>query len=281
MVLLDLPLLLQPLLAPGVTGEQHLPMSARYCAKANMWLVIFSFVGNWFYTHYFYSVLGASYTMPAHDLNGVPVAMFFATHFYFSFYHTLANWVLRRIATTYPPSLARATFTCLSVCCMAYTTAFMEAFTIMGYECYTFKNRHVATTVGSAFYGLYFVVSFPMFWRIDEPIAQGLPPTIGPPANRFGRPASSSSSISRRARKNLSGSPSPVAKNDVTQDRAQFSMFKVCIEALAVGMAVLILLDVVRVAKGDDFHMQLLRPCKTNASLTCRMSTDAMVFVEC
>ena len=39
--------------------------------------------------------------MPAHDINGVPVAMFFATHFYFSLYHGLSNLILRKIVTTY------------------------------------------------------------------------------------------------------------------------------------------------------------------------------------
>ena len=92
------PLLLQPFLAPGLTGESGVPLLERHCFKANVWVFIFGFIGNWWYTHYFYTVLRASYSMPAHDVNGVPVAMFLATHFYFSLYHVLAAKALRCMA---------------------------------------------------------------------------------------------------------------------------------------------------------------------------------------
>ena len=35
------------------------------------------------YTHYFYRVLKADYTFPAHRLNDVPVSLYFMTHAYF------------------------------------------------------------------------------------------------------------------------------------------------------------------------------------------------------
>ena len=57
-------------------------------------------------------------------------------------------------------------------------------------------------TVGSAFYGIYFLVSFPMFLRLDEDAA---------------RP---------------------------------FTLFQAAVESLATGMAVLILLDAVRLYLG-------------------------------
>lgn len=37
--------------------------------QANAWIAVFSFIGNYFWTHYFYSLLGAAYTFPAHQLN--------------------------------------------------------------------------------------------------------------------------------------------------------------------------------------------------------------------
>jgi hypothetical protein len=42
-------------------------------------------------------VLGAQYTMPAPRLNDVPMPMYFATHFYFCFYHCLSNAAIRRV----------------------------------------------------------------------------------------------------------------------------------------------------------------------------------------
>ena len=65
------PLLLQPVLLPSVTCDQGKPLLQRHSFKANLWLLIFGFVGNYWYTHYFYTVLKASYTMPSWDLNGV------------------------------------------------------------------------------------------------------------------------------------------------------------------------------------------------------------------
>ena len=55
-VTLALPLLLQPLLFPLQT-EARLPLHQRYSFKANVWISIFSFIGNYWYTHYFYNVL--------------------------------------------------------------------------------------------------------------------------------------------------------------------------------------------------------------------------------
>ena len=64
--------LLPPLLQPA--AEAAKPLAQRYWVKANLWIAIFSFIGNYFWTHYFYSVLGASYTFPAHRLNQVSPA---------------------------------------------------------------------------------------------------------------------------------------------------------------------------------------------------------------
>lgn len=43
------------------------------------------------------SVLKAQYTFPSHRLNDVPIALYFATHFYFITYHTFSNLILRKV----------------------------------------------------------------------------------------------------------------------------------------------------------------------------------------
>ena len=60
-------MLLPPLLQPA--AEREKPLVQRYWFKANAWIAMFSFIGNYFWTHYFYHLLGASYTFPAHQLN--------------------------------------------------------------------------------------------------------------------------------------------------------------------------------------------------------------------
>ena len=84
------------------------------------------------YTHYFYNVLKASYTMKSWDVNGVPIPMFFATHFYFTFYHTLSNMAIRKAVSTYENSFGRTIYLMLLIFTMSYVTAFMEALTISG-----------------------------------------------------------------------------------------------------------------------------------------------------
>ena len=45
----------------------------------------------------------------------------------------------------------------------------LQTLTISNFPYYDFEDRHLAYTVGSAFYGLYFVVSFPVYFALDEP----------------------------------------------------------------------------------------------------------------
>ncbi|KAI2488676.1 hypothetical protein MHU86_25730 [Fragilaria crotonensis] len=170
---LALPLILQPLLYPSAgfnSPDQHRPLWERYSTKANLWIAVYSFIGNYWYTHYFYSVLKAEYTMPATRLNNVPICMFFATHFYFTTYHALSNALLRKVVTTYEAGPSRVILFCSVVLVFSYFTAFMETLSISSFPYYSFEDRDMAYTVGSAFYGIYFFVSFPGFYTFDDDI---------------------------------------------------------------------------------------------------------------
>lgn len=147
-------------------------------------------------------MLKASYTFPAHRLNDVPVSMYFMTHAYFMFYHALSTMVLRRIRAAYEPGRARTAFVAGVVATMAYATALGESVTICGFPYYSFEDRDTAYTLGSAFYSIYFLVSFPAFALLDE-----------------------------------DGGP-------------KHTLSRACVEALASGMAVLCLLDFVRLGVG-------------------------------
>ena len=163
-VSLSLPYLLQPILFP-LPLERKVSLWNRYSFKANSWIFIFSFIGNYWYTHYFYSVLRARYTFPSWRLNDVPIPLYFATHFYFITYHTFSNMILRNIETRYVAGYSRTLLFWGAVLCFAYFTAFMETLTISSFPYYSFEDRYMAYTLGSAFYALYFIVSFPTFYR--------------------------------------------------------------------------------------------------------------------
>lgn len=98
----------------------------------------------------------------------MPIPLYFATFFYFTTYHALSNALLRRATTGFRRDWCRAAFVCCLVLCLSYFTAFMETLTISSFPYYSFEDRAMAYTVGSAFYGIYFIVSFPAFFRLDE-----------------------------------------------------------------------------------------------------------------
>jgi cycloeucalenol cycloisomerase len=179
---LALPLVLQPIFYPQawpVKIDNQLlrnpdvlrPLVERYSTKATVYLLTYSFIGNYWYTHYFYSVLKAKYTMPSHRLNDVPIAMFLATHFYFSTYHVcVSNSILRYVERQYKSGWKKALLFWYTVLFLSYFTAFMETLSISSFPYYSFEDRTMAYIWGSAFYGIYFIVSFPGFYYFDSKV---------------------------------------------------------------------------------------------------------------
>ena len=49
----------------------------------------------------------------------------------------------------------------------------METLTISSFPYYSFADKEMAYRLGSAFYGIYFIISFPLFQRIDEHLVPG------------------------------------------------------------------------------------------------------------
>jgi cycloeucalenol cycloisomerase len=161
-----------PLLSPA-PADAGRPLAHRHWVKASAYIATFSFIGNWFWTHYFYELLGASYTMRAHDWNRVPVAMYLLTHAYFCFYHALGNVVqraARRAAVSWAGAGPRgaACAQAVAVVALSYVTAYGETLTIAHFPHYAFTDRARMYSVGSLFYALYFIVSFPWFLSLDE-----------------------------------------------------------------------------------------------------------------
>ncbi len=168
---LSLPFLLCPFLLPRSPLEtvSGLKFYETYSFRATLYLSIYSHIGNYWYTHYFYTVLGATYTFNGIRLNDVPIALYFATLFYFSSYHAFSNALLRYIEVTFKPTFRRHVLFFALVVTLSFFTAFMETLTISSFPYYTFKDRDYAYTFGSAFYGMYFLFSFPLFYWFDDP----------------------------------------------------------------------------------------------------------------
>ena len=92
------------------------------------------------------------------------------THAYFCFYHSMSNMVIRRVrnATSKYGSFMQSISEGLVVFILAYLTALGETITIAHFPYYEFIDRSRMYSVGSLFYAIYFFVSFPMFYRMDE-----------------------------------------------------------------------------------------------------------------
>lgn len=171
---LSLPCVLVPLvLARNDPAEKCIPLFSRYIMKANVFIGILGYLGNHFYTHYFYKVLGMRYTGPLAegkglDINRVPLSMYAMTHVYFMSYHILVAPVLRATDTLFAHRNLKLISMVLVVCVVAFLTAFAETLTISRFPYYTYPDFYQMLTKGSVFYGTFFVVTFPWFYRLDE-----------------------------------------------------------------------------------------------------------------
>lgn len=178
---LAFPVLVQPMVYPSLalfgqpSSDAHRSWTRRYSLHANLWMAVYSFIGNYWYTHYFYTVLRAEYTMPAHRVNNVPIAMFFATHFFFCTYHVLSNMILRKIESMYRAGWLRSLLKWSTIVVLSYAIALAESVGISAFPDWKFEDRHEMYRIGSAFYGIYFLVSFPAFYHFEP---RGLGETI-------------------------------------------------------------------------------------------------------
>ncbi|MED6159725.1 Bifunctional protein GlmU [Stylosanthes scabra] len=163
------PSFLIPMLLVGKV-DRSLHWKDRYWVKASLWIVLFSYVGNYFWTHYFFTVLGASYTFPSWRMNNVPHTTFLLTHVCFLFYHVASNMTLRRLRhfTADLPETIRWATEAAWILALSYFIAYLETLAISNFPYYSFVDRDSMYKVGSLFYAIYFIVSFPMFLRIDE-----------------------------------------------------------------------------------------------------------------
>eukprot|EP00871_Galdieria_phlegrea_P005481 jgi/Galph1/5934/GphlegSOOS_G4639.1 len=168
-IFMALPCFMIPFCFSG-EADRCRPLKDRFWVKANVWNLIFGYIGNYFWTHYFYQLLGAHYTFDSYCWNDVPIPCYLATHAYFCLYHTISSIVLRRVqkctAALYPTF--SKLFDWLFIGVLAYLTAVAETVTIAWFPHYSFDHWDKMVVYGSVFYALYFVVSFPMFFRIDE-----------------------------------------------------------------------------------------------------------------
>ncbi|KAK9121499.1 hypothetical protein Syun_019116 [Stephania yunnanensis] len=117
-------------------ADQGKPLKERYWVTASLWIIIFSYVGNYFCTHYFFTVMGASYTFSSWKMNDVSHATFLLTHVCFLFYHVMSNLTRRRLRHSIaglPESICWA-FEASWVLALSYFIAYLETIVISNHK---------------------------------------------------------------------------------------------------------------------------------------------------
>ncbi|KAL2490188.1 Cycloeucalenol cycloisomerase [Abeliophyllum distichum] len=105
-----------------------------------------------------------------YKLYEVPHTTFLLTHVCFLFYHVSSNMTLRRLqhSIDHLPEKTQWLFKAAWILAFSYFMAYLETLAISNFPYYEFVDRDAMYKVGSLFYAIYFMVSFPMFLRIDE-----------------------------------------------------------------------------------------------------------------
>lgn len=186
MLALLLPLVGIPALVRDESGLGR-PWWRTYWCKLNLWIGIYAGVGSYFGSEYFFDVLGMVYNYPqlgwrldsvllGSGEQSVPFIMYPSAHFYFVTYHTLGIITLRRVRTS--RLFSHAWLWPIAVLAAAYGFAWAETFAMTGgaiAEQFTYRDLPRMLRWGSLFYATYFVVSFPMIYRLDEEPADDWP----------------------------------------------------------------------------------------------------------
>lgn len=171
-----LPVLLLPMLiARRFTSH---PWRDSYWLKANLYLFLFGFFGNYFGSEYFFDVLGMVYNYPnvttrldsalvGSGRQTVPLIMYAYTHVYFMTYHASANVALRRLRALPGAAVLFPVF----VFAIGYSWAWMETRAMANpliASGFHYQKMGAMLKYGSAIYATYFIASFPIWYFLDE-----------------------------------------------------------------------------------------------------------------
>jgi hypothetical protein len=178
-----------PLILRRKTGT---PWTQQWWLKFQIWVGVFVFFATYFHTEWFFSVLGMRYNFPNVSLyfdsrlcgpdeatalanhEKIPLGIYLNTMAFFTIYHNAACVVMRRVRSmtdNASPALKWIAWI-LIVAAASYFFAYAETFfyiqPAVAATVY-YINKDVMLRIGTYCYMLYFLVSFPNVYRLDEP----------------------------------------------------------------------------------------------------------------
>jgi len=178
------------LLPAWLRRRAYVPWHRSYWLKANLFMAVWVFYATYFHTEYFFVLLGLRYRFPdvgltfdsalvgpdeataAAAFQKVPVGMYLNSVAFFLVYHSAAVVSMRRVRTALGGSpLARRLAWAAIVAATALFFAFAETrlyITDAAEANVWYVDLAAMLRFGSVFYAMYFLVSFPAFYRLDE-----------------------------------------------------------------------------------------------------------------
>lgn len=167
-----------------------------YWFKFNVYMFVYVFFATYFHTEYFFSTLGIRYHFPQVSwyldsallgppeatalatYQKIPPGMYFNAIAFFIVYHSCSVVLMRRVRTLtlQAPTWRRAALWVLTVAVASYFFAWAETYFYVASTDLTRDNVWYVDlsrmlSIGSACYALYFIVSFPNVYRLDEDAA--------------------------------------------------------------------------------------------------------------
>jgi cycloeucalenol cycloisomerase len=185
-ILMLAPLYIVPLLIRNETAMGR-KWYETYWFKFNLWIYVFAFFATYFFTEYFFDILGMVYYFPqvswywdSHLLGSgeqqVPLGMYFNAAAFFVVYHTVAFVLMRRILTSRINVGPWVSVVVIATAAWFFAWAETRLVATDANKPY-FYYRDLAwmLSYGSGFYACYFLVSFPFAYRIDESETENWP----------------------------------------------------------------------------------------------------------
>jgi cycloeucalenol cycloisomerase len=168
---------------------------ASYWFKFNLYMTVWIFFATYFHTEYFFELLGLRYRFPevtlyldssligpdeataASEWMKVPVGMYLNSVAFFIVYHAAAVVCMRRVRATtagWSAPLRRIAWVAI-VGATALFFAWAETFLYITEDAAAnvwYVDVPAMLRYGSFFYAIYFIVSFPNIYRLDEDPAE-------------------------------------------------------------------------------------------------------------
>jgi cycloeucalenol cycloisomerase len=141
------------------------PFHQLYHVKLSAFMAVFAFLANYFGTRYFYEVLDMHYGFrTTWNLNDVPLFLYPLIAVYFTTYAVLLDVALAAAAAV---GIGRASALVLTSLALAAVETSLHSNPWMRAS-FCYGSLRVALVLGTAMYGLSFVIAGPLWHRIDE-----------------------------------------------------------------------------------------------------------------